>query len=110
MSQQQPRDNSGILFTNGRKERDNQPDFKGRCTIGGVEYWVSGWEKVGQKGPFTSLAFEIKEDKPQAPPARTGQPRQAQQAPSRAPQRQAPQQARAAVSPDDFDESQPIPF
>jgi hypothetical protein len=60
-------DNSGIVYVNERKEKDSHPDRTGYCTIGGVEYWISGWLKKGDKGPFLSLAFkrkETKEDKP----------------------------------------------
>lgn len=60
--------NSGALFQNDRKQKSSHPDFKGQCTIKTpdgelVEYWVSGWEKSGRKGPFVSLAFEMKEAK-----------------------------------------------
>ena len=60
--------NSGMLYQNDRKEKNSHPDFKGQCTIKTpdgelIEYWVSGWEKNGKKGPFVSLAFEPKEQK-----------------------------------------------
>ena len=58
--------NSGALFVNDRRTKPNHPNFTGSCTIKTpdgelVEYWVSGWEKSGKKGPFVSLAFEQKE-------------------------------------------------
>jgi hypothetical protein len=58
--------NSGALFINDRRTKPNHPNFKGQCTIKTpdgelVEFWVSGWEKSGKKGPFVSLAFEPKE-------------------------------------------------
>ena len=60
------RDNNGALFTNDRKEKENHPDYKGSATIGGVEYWVSGWIKQ-PSGKATkkwmSLAFEVKDAK-----------------------------------------------
>ena len=60
--------NSGALFQNDRKEKNSHPDFKGQCTIKTpdgelVEYWVSGWEKQGRKGPFVSLSFTPKEER-----------------------------------------------
>ena len=60
--------NSGVVFPNDRKQKSSHPDFKGQCTIKTpdgelVEYWVSGWEKEGRKGPFLSLSFQIKEEK-----------------------------------------------
>lgn len=61
------RDNSGTLFRNDRATSDRHPTHKGQATIGGVEYWVSGWTKEAgptAKNPgsrFFSLAFEPKE-------------------------------------------------
>lgn len=60
--------NSGALFMNDRRTKPSHPNFKGSCTIKTpdgelIEYWVSGWEKSGKKGPFVSLAFEPKEQK-----------------------------------------------
>ncbi len=51
--------NSGVVFPNDRKQKSSHPDFKGQCTIKTpdgelVEYWVSGWEKEGRKGPSRS--------------------------------------------------------
>jgi len=58
--------NSGILSVNDRRTKPTHPNFKGQCTIKTpdgelVEYWVSGWEKSGRKGPFVSLSFEPKD-------------------------------------------------
>ncbi len=53
-------DNSGALFPNDRKEQDNHPDRTGSALIGGVEYWVNGWIKQGNKGQFLSLSFKPK--------------------------------------------------
>lgn len=52
---------SGALFKNGRKEKDTHPDMTGSAMINGVEYWVSAWKKDGNKGPYVSLAFKVKE-------------------------------------------------
>ena len=72
------RDNSGSLFKNDRKEKDNHPDYKGTCMVGGVEMWMSAWLKTGANGTkFMSFSFQPK-DQQQA---------QARQAPaSQAPQ------------------------
>ena len=68
----QKRDNSGSLSRNTRKEKDTHPDVSGSCVIGGKEYWISGWRKENDKGPWTSLAFKPKEapaaEAPKAPP------------------------------------------
>jgi len=50
--------NSGILFTNYRKQSERSPDFSGDCNIGGVTYKIAGWMKKGKKTEFTSLAFK----------------------------------------------------
>ena len=56
-----PKDNSGSLFINDRKEQDKHPDRTGTALIGGVEYRVSGWIKDGAKGKWLSLAFTPKD-------------------------------------------------
>jgi hypothetical protein len=59
------RDNSGAVFVNDRKEKDAHPDRAGSATIGGVEYWVSGWLKKTKAGdPYLSLSFKRKQEAP----------------------------------------------
>ena len=60
-------DNSGILFRNDDKEPGNAKDrdYKGECTVNGVEYWMSGWIKEGKKGKFMTFSFKAK-DAPKA--------------------------------------------
>lgn len=61
MSNQQ-NNNSGALFLNDRKNKDSHPDFTGSCVIGGVEYWISGWEKqTRNREVMFSLAFNPKD-------------------------------------------------
>lgn len=68
MSEQKKYDNSGILFNNDKKTvGSNQADRQGSATINGVDYWVSGWVKEGNKGRFLTLSFKLKEDKQDAP-------------------------------------------
>jgi hypothetical protein len=62
-------DNSGILFRNDDKTKERDRDYKGECTINGVEYWMSGWIKEGRKGKFMTFSFKPKD----APKAATGQ-------------------------------------
>jgi len=54
-------DNSGILFRNHDKTQEKDRDYRGELTIGGAEYWVSGWIKEGKKGKFLSLSVKPKE-------------------------------------------------
>ncbi len=66
---------SGMLARNKRKEKDTHPEYTGSVTVGGVEYWISAWVKVGGPGSklegekFFSLAFTRKDAKKEAMPA-----------------------------------------
>lgn len=57
----EPRNNTGTLFKNDRREKDSHPHAKGSALIDGVEYWVSAWTKEGAKGKFQSLSFQRKD-------------------------------------------------
>lgn len=60
MSQQnatpEKRDNSGYLFENKQKTTDKQPDLRGKVTIGGKEYYISGWKRTKNGEMMISLA------------------------------------------------------
>jgi len=66
MEQQQgnPRDNSGYLFKNDRKETGNHPDYRGNIKVDGQEYWISAWIKEGKNGKFMGLAVNPREPMP----------------------------------------------
>lgn len=60
-------DNSGSVSKNDRKEKPTHPDIKGKATIGGVDYWIDGWKKEGERGPWYSLSFKVREEKAATP-------------------------------------------
>lgn len=57
----EPKDNSGTLFRNDKREKDSQPHARGEAMIGGVLYEVAAWTKEGRNGRFQSLSFKEKE-------------------------------------------------
>jgi hypothetical protein len=60
--------NTGSLFTNNKRKKENSPHNTGSALIDGVEYWISGWNNVSDKGtPYQSLSFTKKEPKPEQP-------------------------------------------
>lgn len=88
------KDNSGSIFANDRKEKDTHPDGKGSAMIGGVEYWVSSWNKKTQEGKsWRSLSFTPKDGQTaqQAPQTRTEPPPYRKPSQDAAKARQAPQ-------------------
>ena len=62
------KDNAGSIKKNDRKEEPKHPDYKGSATINGVAYWIAGWKREGEDGPWLSLAFKEKEQ--QSKPAK----------------------------------------
>lgn len=91
MNQPYDNTNTGLLAKNSRKERENQPDYSGSVNVEGVEYWLSGWIKVGRDGSklagqkYFSLSLTPKEEQqaPSRPAPRAAAPRAA--APRQAP-------------------------
>lgn len=51
--------NTGIIGHNDFKTDAKHPDQKGRVNVGGVWYWLSGWNKTSGNRSFTSLALTI---------------------------------------------------
>ena len=66
MEQQQgnPRNNSGYLFKNDKKETEKHPHYKGNITVDGQEYWISAWIKDGKNGKFMGLAVSPRDAQP----------------------------------------------
>ena len=53
------------IWPNRKKEKENQPDFKGEATIDGKEYWVNAWKKKSDakdKSPSLSMTFQGKDE------------------------------------------------
>lgn len=59
-------DNSGILFKNHTRTKDNHPWYEGTATVNGVEYKISSWvkdgktpnKKTGKIEKFMTLSFK----------------------------------------------------
>ncbi len=57
MSEQ--KDNSGALFKNKYKRQENHPDYRGPCTVNGVEMEMSAWLRESKDGgKYMSIAFQ----------------------------------------------------
>ena len=56
------RDNSGVLFSNDKKDNERAPHYKGNITVDGKDYWLSAWVKEGKSGKFMGLAVSLKEE------------------------------------------------
>lgn len=52
-------DNSGALYPNTSRKKESHPNCRGRSLIGGVWYWVSGWNNIMPSGTsrYISLAY-----------------------------------------------------
>lgn len=62
--------NRGVLFKNDRKtEGDKKPEYTGSLNVGGTEFFLDAWLKVGKSGAkFMSVSVKQK-DKQTAPSA-----------------------------------------
>ena len=56
------KDNSGSLWVNDRKDRDEHPDRTGSLMVAGTEYWLNGWLKKTKEKPYLSLSVKPKSD------------------------------------------------
>src|SRR3954451_961449 len=63
------RNNTGSIWVNDRKDKDEHPDRTGSIMVAGVEYWLNGWIKRTKGGkPFLSLAVKPKVAAPESKP------------------------------------------
>ena len=61
----EPKDNSGSLFKNDRREKDTHAHARGSALIDGVEYYVDAWTNTDKNGnKYQSLKFKRKEQAP----------------------------------------------
>ena len=61
------RDNSGVLFSNDKREKESHPNYKGNIMVDGKSQWISGWIKEGKNGKFMGLAVSPKEEQAEQP-------------------------------------------
>ena len=67
-------ENKGVLFKNDRKEKETQPDYTGKITLGGREKRLAAWLKDGQRGKFMSLQVSDFQEQAQSAPQAQPQP------------------------------------
>ena len=64
MSKEYDNTNSGALFRNDRKEKETQPDLRGKINVDGKDFYISAWSKQSDKaGKYMSLALTPVEEK-----------------------------------------------
>ncbi len=51
------KDGTGVLFVNGKKESEKQPDHTGNIMVNGTKYRLAAWLKSGSKGKYLSLCI-----------------------------------------------------
>ena len=58
----QQRENSGSIFRNQKKQKENAPDYTGTARIGDQEYSLSGWINKSRDGKnYLRILFTIRE-------------------------------------------------
>jgi hypothetical protein len=54
----QQQDNSGALYPNLSRKKESHPNCRGRSFVGGVWYWVSGWNNLMPNNTrYVSLSY-----------------------------------------------------
>ena len=68
MSDYSPKLNSGNLHPNKYKEKENQPDYRGKINISGKIMDISGWLNKNKNGEkYMSVQIQDEYVKPDAP-------------------------------------------
>ena len=59
MQQREQRENSGILFTNNKRDNPKAPSMRGTAKIAGQYLEISAWTKTDKNGhKFLTLQFQ----------------------------------------------------
>lgn len=58
---------TGVIFKNDKKQKENQPDYKGTINVDGKDLDIALWVKEGKKGKFFSVAIKEKQVKEEMP-------------------------------------------
>jgi hypothetical protein len=61
MSKEFDNTNSGVMFQNDKEGNEKRPDWRGSLNVGGVEYWISCWDRETGRGLARSLKIEAKD-------------------------------------------------
>lgn len=58
------KDGTGALFQNNKKQEPKHPDVQGTFTLNGVDYEISGWNKVSKKNGAPYISLSIRPQRP----------------------------------------------
>lgn len=53
----QDRDNSGVLFKNDKKAKENQPDMTGSVIVNGQKLRIAAWKRESNGKAYLSLSI-----------------------------------------------------
>jgi hypothetical protein len=65
------KDNELVLFANDRKQKDTDPNAKGKGMVNGQEYWVAAWTNTSRDGStkYQTIKLTLKDEQDQRRPA-----------------------------------------
>jgi len=59
MNQEYDNTNRGTLFRNEYKEKEKQPDYKGKLNVEGTDWELAGWKKSSAKTGKSFISISI---------------------------------------------------